>query len=158
MKLSDIQFTYEKPLLVTVVLTAMLIFVQGQALAANKVDHEDRAELRSQEMHSKLKIIAAQEELWAKVDLAMRDDAKTMDALTQARVDHASEMTAVDDLKSYAELADAHAAGIKKLIPLFSDLYASMSDEQKKEADTLFRKGYHEHSDHKHSHKKTSSK
>ena len=50
-------------------------------------------------------------------------------------------MTAVDDLKSYGEIADAHANGIKKLTPVFADLYASMSDAQKKEADTLFRHG-----------------
>jgi hypothetical protein len=62
-------------------------------------------------------------------------------------------MTAVDDLKSYGEIADAHANGIKKLTPVFADLYTSMSDVQKKEADTLFR-----HGDHKHTHKKSVSK
>jgi hypothetical protein len=48
-------------------------------------------------------------------------------------------MTAVDDLKSYGEIADAHADGIKKLTPVFAALYASMSDAQKKEADAIFR-------------------
>jgi hypothetical protein len=49
-------------------------------------------------------------------------------------------MTAVDDLKSYGEIANAHADGIKKFIPVFESLYASMSDAQKKSADTLFRR------------------
>jgi protein CpxP len=55
----------------------------------------------------------------------MLDDAKTMDALTQIRVDHAKDMTAVDDLKSFGEIADAYANGIKKMIPVFADLYPS---------------------------------
>ncbi len=54
---------------------------------------------------------------------------------------HAKGMTAVDDLKSYGEITEARADGVKKLIPVFSDLYASMSDAQKKEADNLFRHG-----------------
>ena len=155
MKLSGNPFTYEKSRHFTVaVLSAILVFAPGIMLAANKdVHEEDRAELRSKEMHSKLKITSAQEELWAKVDQAMRDDAKTMDNLTQIRVDHAKDMTAIDDLKSYGELAEAHADGIKKLTPLFADLYASLTDEQKKDADTMFRNGYHGDHKHKHSHK-----
>jgi hypothetical protein len=62
-------------------------------------------------------------------------------------------MTAIDDLKSYGELAEAHADGIKKLTPLFADLYASLTDEQKKDADTMFRNGYHGDHKHKHTHK-----
>jgi len=155
MKLSGNPFTYEKSHhFIATVLSAILVFAPGIVLAANKDAHEeDRAELRSKEMHSKLKITSAQEELWAKVDQAMRDDAKTMDNLTQIRVDHAKDMTAIDDLKSYGELAEAHADGIKKLTPLFADLYASLTDEQKKDADTMFRNGYHGDHKHKHSHK-----
>jgi periplasmic protein CpxP/Spy len=160
MKLSGSQLTFKKSRhIIAAVLAAIFIFAPGIVLAANKGVHEaDRAESRSKEMHSKLKITPAQEDLWTKVDQAMRDDAKIMDGLTQERVDHAKVMTAIDDLKSYGELAEAHAEGIKNLTPLFADLYASLSDEQKKEADTLFRNGYHGHGNHKHSHKKASDK
>ena len=123
------------------------------ALAVDKDAHEDRTEVRIKDMHAKLKITSLQEEQWAKVKQAMLDDAKTMDALTQARVNHAKDMTAVDDLKSYGEITDAHANGIKKLPPVFADLYANMSDVQKKEADYLFC-----HGDHKQSHKKSAGK
>jgi hypothetical protein len=47
-------------------------------------------------------------------------------------------MSAVEDLKSYSEIAEAHADGLKKFIPVFEPLYASMSDAQKKDADKLF--------------------
>ena len=75
----------------------------------------------------------------------MRDNGKTLDALTQARVDHAKTMTAVDDLKSYGEIADAHADGVKKLTPVFASLYDGMSDAQKKQADALFSRGDRHH-------------
>ena len=146
MKLSGNQFTYSSVrLIAAATLLATLAFAPGVVLAAGKDAHEDRAELRIKDMHAKLKITAAQEAQWGKVAQAMRDDAKTMDALTKARADHAKDMTAVDDLKSYGEITDAHADGIKKLTPVFADLYASMTDAQKKEADALFRHGGHEH-------------
>jgi periplasmic protein CpxP/Spy len=159
MKQSGIQFNLASARLIgAMVLAATLVFVPGAVFATAKVAHEDRAELRIKDMHTKLKITSAQEEQWVKVADVMRDNGKTMDTLTQARVDHAKDTNAIDDLKSYGEVAEAHADGIKKLTPLFADLYASMSDVQKKEADTLFRHGYHENGGHKHSHKKTSAK
>ena len=126
-------------------LATTLIFASGIALANNKDVHEDRTELRINDLHTKLKITSTQEDQWSKVAQTMLQDAKTMDELTQTRVDHAKNMTAIDDLKSYGEIADAHANGIKKLIPVFNDLYASMTDEQKKVADTFFRDGGHKH-------------
>ncbi|MGD0960740.1 MAG: Spy/CpxP family protein refolding chaperone [Methylomonas sp.] len=124
------------------VLILTLGLAPGMASAADK-HQEDRVEVRIKDMHDKLKITAAQAELWAKVEQTMRDDAKVMDALTQARAEHAKEMTAVDDLKSYGEITAAHADGIKKLTPVFAALYDSMSDAQKKDADALFRHGGH---------------
>ncbi len=139
-------------------LVATLAFTPVAVFAADKDVHEDRVELRIKDMHSKLTITAAQEEQWGKVKQAMLDDAKTMDNLTQARADHVREMNAVENLKSYGEISDAHAAGIRKLIPAFADLYASMSDAQKKKADTLFRRGGHEHAGHMQGQKKMESK
>jgi hypothetical protein len=154
MKLNGNQFTYSRAsLIVAAALVSTLAFAPGVVLAADKDAHEDRAELRIKDMHAKLHITPAEEAQWAKVAEIMRDNAKTMDTLTQARVDHAKDTTAVDDLKSYGKIAEAHADGIKKLTPVFADLYASMSDAQKKEADTLFR-----HGDHEPGHKKSQSK
>lgn len=130
-------------------LVVTLAFAPGIGFAADKDAHEDRAELRIKDMHAKLNITAAQEAQWTKVAQLMRADAKRMDTLTQARVGHAKDMTAVDDLKSYGEISDAHADGIKKLTPEFATLYSSMSDTQKKEADALFRHGGREHGSHK---------
>jgi len=93
-------------------------------------------------MHTKLKITPAQEGQWNNVAQVMRDNAKTLDTLTQARVSNASTMTAIADLKSYSEITDAHAEGLKKFVAAFQPLYDSMSDAQKKGADMLFQ-GHH---------------
>jgi protein CpxP len=61
-----------------------------------------------------------------------------MDALIQSRAQNAKTMTAVDDLRAYQGIADAHADGLKKLIPAFEALYLTMPDEQKKNADAAF--------------------
>ncbi len=158
MKLSGNQFIYVSARLFTsVALAATLFFAPDIALAVDKDAHEDQTELRIKDMHTKLKISPEQEELWSKVAQAMLEDAKTMDALTQARIERAKNMTAIDDLKSYGEIAEAHANGIKKLTPVFADLYAGMSDTQKKEADILFREGVHKHN-HKKGHKEATGK
>lgn len=141
MKPSRDQFTYAVTRAVAAAALAVTItFAPSVALAA-KPSSEDRVEMRIKDMHAKLDIRQAQEDQWAKVAEVMRDNARSMDTLTKARHENAKTMTAVDDLRSYGEIADAHADGIKKFTPVFATLYADMSDAQKKEADTLFRHG-----------------
>jgi periplasmic protein CpxP/Spy len=126
----------------TVACTCLLLAtLPAGALAATSDAHEDRAEARIAKMHTQLKISDAQEPAWTKVADAMRDDARKMDVLSQARSEHSGKLSAVDDLKSYAEISDAHAEGIHHLTDAFTPLYASMSDTQKHDADLLFRHG-----------------
>ena len=73
-----------------------------------------------------------------------------MRALAKKRADGATTMTAVDDLKSYAEISEAHAEGAKKMIPVFEALYDTMTDAQKKAADDEFREHYAAHHHQKH--------
>src|ERR1019366_266953 len=140
-------------LIAAAAMAVTLALAPAVVLAADKDAHEVRTELHIKEMHAKLKITPAQEEQWSKVAQAMRDNAKTMDTLTQARIDHAKDMTAVDDLESYGKISEAHADGVKKLTPVFAALYDSMVDAQKKEADILFR-----HDDYKSGHKAAQGK
>ena len=100
-----------------------------------------RVEARIQELHSKLHITAAQETQWNNVAQMMRDNAKAMVSLQKDRAQDAksTDMTAVDVLKSYSAVTDAHADGIHKFIPVFQAFYDTMSDAQKKTADALFR-------------------
>jgi len=116
--------------------------------SAAKPTHMDRVEKRIGDLHAKLHISAAQESQWASVAQAMRDNAKSMDTLIKERTANAKAMTAIDDLRSYAKLAEAHEDGLKKFIPVFQALYDSMSDEQKKNADATFR-SHESHERHK---------
>jgi hypothetical protein len=142
MKLNEIKFHHSSARLIAVAALAVsLISAPLLAGAAERLGHEDRAAMRVKQMHDRLMIADAQEAQWGKVAQTMNDNAKTMDKLTQARIDHAKDMTAVDDLKSYGEITEAHAEGIRTLTPVFATLYASMSDPQKKQADMMFRHG-----------------
>ena len=105
--------------------------LSGTASAADSVD------ARIKDLHSKLKITAAQDEQWNKVAQVMRDNAAAMEPLITARKEKGA-MNAVDDLKSYSEIQDAHAAGLKNFIAAFEPLYSGMSGDQKKLADNVF--------------------
>jgi periplasmic protein CpxP/Spy len=119
---------------------ATITFAAVPALAATDPE-QPRIEARIKDMHAKLKITAAEEEQWAKVSDVMRDNANKMDEMNSARLANAKSMNAMDDLKSYGDVVDAHADEIKKFAVAFSPLYAGMSDAQKAIADQLFRHG-----------------
>jgi len=96
-------------------------------------------ESRIKQLHRELHITKEQEPQWQSVAQVMRENAQAMEALAKERYENAAKMTALDDLRSYSAMADAHADGLKKFVPVFQQLYDSMSDVQKKRADALFR-------------------
>ena len=100
----------------------------------------ETVEQRIATLHSELKITPDQESKWAPVAQAMRDNAAAMEKLAAAHKGKDASMTAVDDLKTYRDFAQAHVDGLKNLISAFDDLYASMPDAQKKVADAAFQK------------------
>jgi hypothetical protein len=105
-----------------------------------KASAADRVETRIQDLHRNLKITSAQETQWRDFAQVMRDNEKEIDAILKERAANISKMNAIDDLRSYQKLADAHTEGLKKLVPAFEALYNTMSDEQKKNADAVFGK------------------
>lgn len=109
----------------------------GAATTA-KVSESDRVEARIKDLHSKLKITESQEEQWNKVAQVMRENAAEMTPLIKARHEKKDGLNAVEDLKSYSQITEAQAAGLKKFIPVFETLYTGMTDDQKKIADKLF--------------------
>jgi hypothetical protein len=110
--------------------------------------HENRVETRIKDLHRKLKITAAQESQWNGFAQVMRENAQEVDAVLKERAESLHKMNAVEDLHSYEELADAHADGLKKLVPAFETLYNTMSEDQKKTADAVFAE--HEKRPHEH--------
>lgn len=134
------QFTHLTVLAVAAIFLAFLVMagVTPSGAASPKALKAGRVEARITDLHARLQITPEQEESWNNVAQVMRDNAKTMEGLIKARTESEKTMSATEDLKSYAEIADAHADGLKKFIPAFEPLYVSMSDTQKKSADTLF--------------------
>jgi hypothetical protein len=102
-----------------------------------------RDEARIKDLHNRLKITPAQESLWGAVANAMRDNDTKIDAHAKTRHDNAATMSAIDDLRSYGEITEAHASGIKAFIPVFANLYDSMDAAQKANADNVFRNAGH---------------
>ena len=109
------------------------------APAAKAAPANPHVEARIKSLHKALQITAAQEPQWQAVADLMRDNTKTTRALVEERDAKAKTMNAIDDLRAYEAIVDAHATGVKKLMTAFETLYASLSDAQKKKADALFR-------------------
>ncbi|WP_250622922.1 Spy/CpxP family protein refolding chaperone [Pinirhizobacter soli] len=110
----------------------------------------DSVERRINELHTQLAITDPQSSQWNAFAQIMRDNALNTGQAFHERSQKLSSMSAPDAMKSYADLTQLHADNMKKLSSSFSDLYAVLSDEQKKTADTLYRnqklahgKGHH---------------
>ncbi len=99
----------------------------------------DRVEQRIADMHTKLHITAAQQPQWDAFAAVMRENATNMHQVFESRSGKFKTMNAVDNMQSYEAIAQQHAASLQKLVPAFATLYASLSDQQKKEADEMFR-------------------
>ena len=101
----------------------------------------EHTEAQIKQLQGALNITEAQKELWNNLTQVMRENAKDMDALTKDRGENTKPMTAVEHMKFHSQITEAHLDQMKKLIPPFEALYNSMSDEQKKITDTVFRTG-----------------
>jgi hypothetical protein len=109
----------------------------ADSVAAQHVADRDAWHIK--ELHDQLKITMAQEPLWEKVAGVMRTNDGKIDALIADRHDHAGTMTAIEGLRSYAAITEAHAEGTRTFIPAFETLYQAMPTEQQANADRVFR-------------------
>jgi hypothetical protein len=119
-------------------------FAADKMTAVDKAEAQkpiDHAEERIKEIHAKLHITADQEAKFGKLADVMRDNAKSMSEAVEKREAAEKTTSAIDDLKAYQAIAQAHADGLKELVPAFETLYSGLSDTQKKEADELFTQG-----------------
>ncbi|HWX32354.1 MAG TPA: Spy/CpxP family protein refolding chaperone [Steroidobacteraceae bacterium] len=96
-------------------------------------------ETRIKDLHKQLHITEAQKPQWDALAQVMRTNAQAMVDLQKQRASDAKSENAVEVIKSYEAVIDAHENGMKKFVPPFEALYNGMSDAQKKTADSLFR-------------------
>jgi hypothetical protein len=108
------------------------------AMAGSASKRDAAVEKHIKDLHAQLKITPAEETQWSVVARAMRDSAVATDQAIDKREGIVGSATAIDNLNSYGDIAQAHADGVKKLAAAFAPLYASMPADQKKVADTVF--------------------
>lgn len=128
-------------------LTATRALAQTAATPAAASATETKGETVEQRitaLHASLQITADEEKNWNGVAQAMRENAAAMDKLVaEKRTSPPQNMSAVDDLKTYQQFAQAHVDGLKNLTSAFSTLYGAMPDPQKKVADQVFQTSGH---------------
>src|SRR5579864_5056253 len=113
--------------------------VKAAATATAPEAKGETVEQRITDLHAALKITPAEGAQWNGVAQAMRENAAAMDKLVAAnRTTPPQNMTAVQDLQTYQQFAQAHVDGLKNLTSAFSSLYGAMTDDQKKVADEVF--------------------
>ena len=104
--------------------------------AAPQPAADAQVERRIADLHRRLHITPAQEPQFAAFAQQMRANAQEMAALRQ-QLSQNPHMNAVESLHAYAQLAEAHAQALNRLVPPFQAFYDSLSDPQKRTADAL---------------------
>jgi protein CpxP len=106
---------------------------------AKQMSTAERVERHIARLHTQLKITPSQQDQWDQFSRVMRDNAHNMNETLEQRGTGFTSMNAADNMQSYARIAQQHADDTQKLATAFQTLYGSMSDDQKKNADTVFR-------------------
>ena len=99
------------------------------------------ADQRIAALRAQLRITDAQAQAWNGFAQAMRNNAASTDALFRQRASTAARLSALDNMKSYAQVARAYADNTEALATAFEGLCGVLSDQQKLTVDTLFREG-----------------
>jgi membrane-bound lytic murein transglycosylase B len=104
---------------------------------AKEAKHSAAVEAHIATLKKKLGITSDQEATWDTFAGVMRDNGETIEAAVQQR-EATKDLDAIHDLQSYANVAQVHADGAKKLAAAFEPVYAALTPAQKKNADTMF--------------------
>jgi protein CpxP len=107
--------------------------------AATPPSPQAAADQRIQSLRNELHIADAQLPQWNAFAQVMRDNATKTDALFRQRATAAASMNALDNMKSYADIARAYADNTQALATAFEALYGVLTVQQKQTIDTLFR-------------------
>jgi len=102
-------------------------------------------EAQIKQLQGALNTTEAQEPLWNNLIQVMRENAKDMDALSDARKKERAEGTktlnAVEHMKLHSQITKAHLDQLQKLIPPFEAFFSSLSDQQKNITNIVFTTG-----------------
>lgn len=88
------------------------------------------------DLQKKLRITPAQQPQFDAFAQVMRQNAQQMDAVMGQQGQNRTR-NAVEDLQASAQLAEAEVEGMKRLLPVLQALYDSLTDQQKRLADSV---------------------
>ena len=91
-------------------------------------------------LHERLRITPAQEPLWVSLTQVMRDNATALAPLLRDQFQARQGGNSIEMLSAGEKLDAAQLDGLRKFIAAYQAFYDSMSDEQKKSADFVFRR------------------
>lgn len=111
-----------------------------QPAAQQPATRDQQVERQTAELKKQLQITPNQEQQFDAFAQIMRSNAQAMDSAMQQQAQNPPK-NAVDDLKGVQQLAETQLDGLKRLVPAFQSLYDSLSDQQKKTADSIFGRG-----------------
>ena len=112
-------------------------FAQSTPAAVAAPAHAIEAHIQA--LHDQLQITKAEEPQWAIFAQQMRDNAEAMGQAFQTRGENLGTMNAVEDLQSYAQIAQIQSENMQKLAASFQTLYNGFPPAQQKLADEVFR-------------------
>lgn len=96
-------------------------------------------ERRITDLREHLKITAAEQPAFNAFANVMRTNAKRMDDMLHTRRTDLANASAVEQMRSYQALAEAHVEDMQRLVPAFERLYEALTPAQKRQADQSFR-------------------
>jgi periplasmic protein CpxP/Spy len=106
---------------------------------------EQRVETHIRQLHAQLRITPAEQPQWDQFAEVMRENARDMDRAFTQRAQQYPTMNAVQNMRSYEQIAEAHAQHLQKLVPAFDNLYNAMPAQQKQLTDQVFRANAESH-------------
>lgn len=132
------------------ILVAALACPVAAGLSAMQAQAEDTAsapatkpmmaqvEQRIATLRTELQITSTEEPQWQQFASVMRENAEKMEQDAAKRAENFRSLNAVENMKSYAEMAVEHGQNMQRLATAFETLYNVMPPEQKKVADEVF--------------------
>ena len=120
---------------------AMTGTTQASSAAPGEIgkDWQARVDQRIQAMRTALDVTPNEEAAFNHFAHVMRENATAMDNLLHQRMSDVRSMNALENMRSYEQLANQHAEDVRRLTAAFETFYDKLSPEQKQQADQMFR-------------------
>ena len=129
------------PFIAPVALALTLVCSSGvYAQSAAPDDHQAKVEHRIRDIYATLHITKAQDAEWNAFAQVMLDNAQAMEMAVQQHGGDRGKLSAPQILDNYAAISAQHAQNVERLSAALGVLYASLSPEQQRAADEMFRK------------------